>query len=367
MSLADSPFSVPITPDWQGLLRCIRREGTPKRVYFIELLLDEEIKAAVAQRFGLVDDIDQNDPHYLQKREIRVQRFLGYDFVHCGLDEIGLSLHWVTAGDTAELKREGGREYIDEHQGPITTWDEFEAYPWPDPEKIPDRKLQWYEENLPDDMCVIAFSGFAHFAEFLSGLMGYETLCYALHDQRDLVAAISGRLLEIYEVFVRRILDFDRVKAIWGSDDLGFRSGTLISPDDLRKFVLPGHKALAEMAHAAGRPYLFHSCGKLDQIMGDLLDEVRIDALHSYEDTIRTVEETKAQYGHQIAVLGGIDVDFLCRSSEEAIRRRVRNTLAACQTGGGYCLGTGNSVANYIPLDNYLAMLDEGRRFRSVA
>ena len=31
--------------------------------------------------------------------------------------------------------------------------------------------------------------------------------------------------------------------------------------------------------------------------------------------------------------------------------------------GGGYCLGTGNSVANYIPLANYLAMLDEGRRY----
>ncbi len=31
--------------------------------------------------------------------------------------------------------------------------------------------------------------------------------------------------------------------------------------------------------------------------------------------------------------------------------------------GGGYVLGTGNSVANYIPLRNYLVMLDEGRRF----
>jgi len=41
----------------------------------------------------------------------------------------------------------------------------------------------------------------------------------------------------------------------------------------------------------------------------------------------------------------------------------VRRTLAVCQPGGGYCLGTGNSVANYIPLDNYLAMLDEGRRW----
>jgi uroporphyrinogen decarboxylase len=31
--------------------------------------------------------------------------------------------------------------------------------------------------------------------------------------------------------------------------------------------------------------------------------------------------------------------------------------------GNGYCLGTGNSVANYIPVQSYLAMLDEGRRF----
>ena len=362
-SSGKSCFSVEVTPDWQGLLRCLRREGTPDRVHFIELLLDEEIKVAVARRFGLVEDVPRDDPHYLQKREIRVQRFLGYDFVHCGLDEIGLTVDWHSVPDTAQFSREGGREYVNEHRGPITNWDEFEAYPWPDPEKIPDRKLQWYQENLPEDMCVIAFSGFAHFIEFLSALMGYETLCYALYDRRDLVAAISRRLREIYEAIVRRILEFDRVKVIWGSDDMGFRSGTLIGPDDLREFVLPGHRALAEMAHAAGRPYLLHSCGKLDQIMDDLLDDVQIDGLHSFEDTIKTVENTKARYGRRIAVLGGIDVDFLCRSDEDAVRRRVRKTLDACHPGGGYCLGTGNSVANYVPLENYLAMLDEGRRF----
>jgi uroporphyrinogen decarboxylase len=45
------------------------------------------------------------------------------------------------------------------------------------------------------------------------------------------------------------------------------------------------------------------------------------------------------------------------------VRKRVRDTLDACMPGGGYCLGTGNSVANYIPVENYLAMLDEGRRY----
>ena len=54
------------------------------------------------------------------------------------------------------------------------------------------------------------------------------------------------------------------------------------------------HKALAETSHAAGRPYLLHSCGKLDAIMDDLVDDVKIDGFHSFEDTIRSVEEYRA-------------------------------------------------------------------------
>jgi uroporphyrinogen decarboxylase len=145
---------------------------------------------------------------------------------------------------------------------------------------------------------------------------------------------------------------------------MGFRSGTLISPDDLREFVLPGHKLMAHLSHAAGRPYLLHSCGNLDAIMEDLIEDVGINAKHSFEDTIESVVSAKGQYGDRIAVLGGIDMDFLCWASEEQVRQRVRDTLERCMPGGGYCLGTGNSVANYIPLENYLAMLDEGRKFK---
>ncbi len=358
------PFSVEITPDWKGFLACLRREGTPRRVFFIELLIDDEVKSEVARRFRLTDDLSSGDPFDALAQEIRVQRFLGYDYVKCGLDEVGLPLDWQAAADTAELARSGGRQYLNEHRGPIATWEEFERYPWPDPAAIGDSKLRWYEKNLPEDMCIVAHSGFGHPMEFLAGLMGYETLCYALFERRDLVAAISRRLLDLYVAILRRILQYDRVKVIWGSDDMGFRSGTMIRPDDLREFVLPVHKALAETSHAAGRPYLLHSCGKLDAIMDDLVDDVKIDGFHSFEDTIRSVEETKQIYGRRIAVLGGIDLDFLCRSREDAIRRRVRNTLEACQPGGGYCLGTGNSVANYVPLDHYLVMLDEGRCFR---
>ncbi|MCD6415912.1 MAG: uroporphyrinogen-III decarboxylase-like protein [Planctomycetes bacterium] len=361
--MLQSPFSVDVQPDWQGLRDCILRKGTPERVHHIELFIDWEVQQEICRRYGLLEGLHEDAPDFLCKRQIRLQRFLGYDYVRQGLDNLGAKLNRISAEDTAELARSGGRDFMNEHKGPITNWQEFEDYPWPDPEAATTNMLECYEQNLPEDMCVIGSGGFAHFAEWLTWLMGYETLCYALYDQRDLVKAISDRLMEIFQVSLRRMLEFDCVKIVWGPDDMGFKTGTLISPHDLREFVLPGHKLMARMAHDAGLPYLLHSCGKLDDIMDDLLDDVKIDALHSFEDSIEPVAESCEKYGDRIALLGGIDMDFLARADEEQIRRRVRRTLKQCLPGGGYCLGSGNSIANYIPVDNYLAMLDEGRKF----
>jgi uroporphyrinogen decarboxylase len=358
-----SSSTVEVSPDWEAMRACILRRGTPRRVHFIELFLDQEVYAAIAERFGLLPGVPPDDPFYLCKRTLAVNRFLGYDYVRCGLDDFAIALRHVTTEDASPINRKAARSFVDEHHGPITTWEEFETFPWPDAERASTRSLEWYSEHLPEGMCLIGGGGFAHFYEWLSFLMGYETLCYALFDQRDLVAAIAEKIVEINRAVIRRLLQFERVRLVWGSDDLGFRSGTLISPNDLREFVLPGHKLMARMSHDAGRPYLLHSCGNLAEIMDDLIDDVGIDAKHSFEDTIESVVETKETYGRRIALLGGIDVDFLCRADKAAVRRRVRETLDRCLPGGGYLLGTGNSVANYIPLDNYLAMLDEGRKF----
>jgi len=308
--------------------------------------------------------LDPADPDYVRRRYVAVQRFCGFDYVRCGLYGLNFPLFKATAADQGELPRADGRSFVDEVHGPIMSWEDFEKYPWPDPH-LPSAtaELEWYQRNLPEDMCIIGSGNFAHYAEMLTWLMGYETFCFALYDQRDLVQAIAQKLIDFYRVALGRILGFDRVKIVWGSDDMGHRTGLLFSADDMREFVLSGHREMAAMAHAAGRPYLLHSCGKLEEIMPDLIDHVKIDAKHSFEDTIEDVRDAKKRYGKSIALLGGIDLDFLCRSEPAAIRQRVRETLEVCQPGGGYCLGTGNSVANYIPLDHYLAMIDEGRLF----
>jgi uroporphyrinogen decarboxylase len=360
MSAARTPFSHPVKPDWEAFISCIRRRGTPRRVHCAELFLDAEVQDAVCARYELAAGLDPADPFYPEKRQIALQRFLGYDYVRCGLENVAWTFNETRAEDTASNRRADGRAYMDEHRGPITSWEELEAYPWPDFSRAGTRSLEWYQKNLPDDMCLVS-GGNSHYAELLQWLMGYETLCYTLFDQPDLVRAIRSRVDELSAQELSVYLQFDRVRCIWGSDDMGFRSGLLLSPADMRELVLSGHRLMAEKTHASGRLYLLHSCGDLSAIREDLISTVQIDAKHSFEDTIESVIDAKRGYGERVALLGGIDVDFLCRSTPDEIRARVRKTVEACQPGGGWCLGTGNTVANYIPLDNYLAMLDAGR------
>jgi uroporphyrinogen decarboxylase len=150
---------------------------------------------------------------------------------------------------------------------------------------------------------------------------------------------------------------------LYVSDDLGYKTATMLPPADLRRLILPWHKRFAELAHARGKLVFLHSCGQMYDLMDEYIDDVKIDAKHSFEDVIMPVTEAKRRYGVRLTLLGGMDVDFLARADEASIRARTRDYLDLCMPGGGYFLGTGNWVTHYIPLDNYLAMLDEGRKW----
>jgi len=93
--------------------------------------------------------------------------------------------------------------------------------------------------------------------------------------------------------------------------------------------------------------------------MPDLIDSVRIDAKHSFEDAIVPVGQMKRRYGKRIGILGGVDVDILTRRTPDEVRAHVRRVIEDCAPGGRYAVGSGNSIPSYIPPENYLTMVDE--------
>jgi len=342
---------IPVELDLQGMRDCLLRRGTPRRVFFFEHAEAEPIKDAIVKRYGLMDGEGETDPNRRAwAREIRVQRFLGHELFRVRPPNWRITDKMAHEGDSWE----------NEHGGPIQTWADFESFPWVDPAEVDFSQLEWYEKNLPLDMGVYVTT---HIWEHVRVLMGFEAFCYKLYEEPELVDAVAAKVGEFNLALARALCGFRSVFAVYGSDDLGFKTATIIQPDVLREKILPWHRRMAAEAHDRGKLYLLHCCGDVTEIMDDLIDDVGIDAKHSFEDVIEPVTEAKARWGARVALLGGLDVDLIVRADEETIRSRVRDTLDVCQPGGGYCLGLGNWVTDYIPLENYLVVLDEGRRY----
>jgi uroporphyrinogen decarboxylase len=336
--------------DLPGMTACLSRSGTPARVFSFEHSVADSMKAALLKRFALGAPAPASDVERTGRNEIALQRFLGQELLRLRL----------TGGRVVHAMPRRGGQWENEHAGCIQSMADVDRFPWPTVEGVDFRQLDWFERHLPDNLGVICT---VHVWEDIRALFGYETFCYKLYEEPELVEAVARKVGAFNLALARALGSYTRVYAVYGADDFGYKAGLMVPPADLRRLVLCWHRAIAEQAHADGKLYLLHACGNLAEIMDELIDEVKIDAKHSFEDVIMPVTEAKRLYGRRVSLLGGLDVDLVARAGEAAIRRKVREVLEACQPGGGYCLGLGNWVTDYIPIDSYLAVLDEGRRF----
>ena len=338
----------PIELDLEGWYANMRREGTPKRVFFFEHGIADEIQQGLAERFGIWDDLDPNAKDYEYRKAVAVHRFLGMECFRV-----------FPPGARMQQTSQTGK-WSDEHSGAISSWEDFERYPWPDPTAADLSVYEYYEKHLPGDMRVFQVNDLW---EIVRDLFGFETFCYKIYEDADLLEAVFEKAGAFNVAITEACCDFNCFGAMYISDDLGYKTSTMIAPETIRRYIIPWHKKMADIAHAHGKLVWLHSCGQMYDLIDDYIDEVRIDAKHSFEDVILPVTGAKERYGDRLCLLGGIDVDLLSRRDEAAIRANVREVLDVCVPGGGYFLGSGNWVTSYIPLDNYLIMLDEGRRY----
>ncbi len=347
-------------PDVEEFRRVLQR-GACNRVPLVELAIAEETLAALHGRPLIPLSREDGQRQFREGIQQRLQlwRALGYDYYRVRA-EIPFQMETLAARNTAAAAA-GDRQWVNEHEGVIKSIADFEAYPWPAPAAIDFAAAEAAAGALPDGMGLIGFSGGV--LEWSSNLLGLESMMLLLYDDPDLVRAVVDRVGQIiYDAF-HVFCQMERCFAIWLGDDMGFKTATLLQPQHLRQYILPWHKRYAGLAHQTGRLFLLHSCGHVESVMPDLIEEVRIDAKHSFEDVIVPVEEFKRRWGAQVAVLGGVDVDLLSRGTEDEVRRRTQQILTACAPGGGYACGSGNSITNYMPAANYIAMLETIHRF----
>jgi uroporphyrinogen decarboxylase len=337
----------PGKPNFENLLTVFRGK-VPERPTLFEFFLNDRLH----QKLAPLTDTETDLPYARERQVLQAYLRAGYDHVNVRIPNFDFPSYRQYETRTISIN-EGGI---------ISDRASFEAYPWPDPETADYAVLDTLAAELPDGMRLIAY-GPNGVLENVIQIVGFETLCFLLADDPSLVGEIfdqvGARLVRYYEI----VSAHSAVGACIDNDDWGFKTQTMLSPRQMRQFVFPWHKRIVAAVHATGKPVVLHSCGHFERILEDM-DEIGIDARHSYEDTIIPVEEAYEKYHHRFAIFGGMDVDFVCRATPEEVYQRAKAMLDRTATRGGYALGTGNSVPDYVPDENYFAMIRAALEFR---
>jgi len=247
--------------------------------------------------------------------------------------------------------------------GPIQNRDDFNKYPF---DEIP--KIFWeaYTPHLdairkvmPPGMKAYGGCGYGIF-ESSQDLVGYEYLCVLQYTDPDLFSDIFLKIGDLYELlWTEMIKRYDDLFVFYRmGDDLGFKSSTLLEPDTIRNHILPQYKRIIDLVHRSNKKFLLHSCGNIFELMDDIID-LGIDAKHSNEDQIAPFDTWIDLYADKIGLFGGIDVDILCQYTYDDVFNYVlEHGKKYRNTAHGYGIGSGNSIAEYVPVEGFQGMID---------
>ena len=328
------------TPDFENNTLRILQGKKPQRATLFELFMNDTFYRTMAGH-GPVDDTRLGQMRLV----VEAMAAAGYDYATCNILKFGFPQKSRVRASTVSLNG----------QAAISDWESFEQYPWPDALQCDYSLLETIRPYLPEGMKLMVM-GPGGVLENVMAITGYDNLCYMLYEEPELVEAIFNRVGSSMLKYYEQVVDAETVGFLCSNDDWGFNTQTFLSTKDMRKYVFPWHKKIVETAHRSGKPCILHSCGAFSEIVDDIVEDMGYDGRHSYEDNILPVEEAYELLQGRIAVMGGIDMDFLCTRTPEEIYARARAMLERTADRGGYMLGSGNSIPEYVPHEGFLAM-----------
>ena len=193
-------------------------------------------------------------------------------------------------------------------------------------------------------------------------LCGFENLSIMFHEQPNLVHEMmeywTWFLMELLEEPLSRI----RVDEFVISEDMAYKTASMISPDHMREFMLPRYRRLYRFLKDKGvECVVMDSDGHSSQILDVFHPEV-IDGIWPMEIAANNDPEIYLQRHPRLYVGGGIDKREL-RFDYERVHAEVAKRFRTARIHGGYVPVVDHGVPPDVPLRNFLYMTECIRAF----
>lgn len=343
--------------DFERFLTFVNLEE-PDRVPLAELLADLDIIKAMAGK----DTLDLED-------YIKFHIKAGMDYVRVLADGRDAFFSSLISGRKEKThsyslySEEATRTWAPEHQGLVKTAEDLEKIRSFDLSQIHAStagKLRKILDRKYPKMGLMA--GFGDVFTTTWMLTGFTDFCRDLYTNRGLIRSIYEKVSEV-ALHECKVLIEAGVDAVWPSDDIAHIDGTLISPKDLKEFFFPWLREVGKLAKKHSLPVVYHSDGDLTKVMDEIIN-CHVDAIQPIEPKAMNIVEVKERWGDRLALIGNIDLGYtLTLGTVEDVLREVKERIKHVAPGGGYAVGTSNTVTHYVKLENYKAMIDATKKW----
>ncbi|MCL5073908.1 MAG: hypothetical protein M1308_23905 [Actinobacteria bacterium] len=190
--------------------------------------------------------------------------------------------------------------------------------------------------------------------EFVVGMNDFMMMVY---EDRELIE----EMLEdstVHFVNLSKALVAQEVDFIFPADDVAFKTGLFIPPKIFKQIWVPRMARIFEPALNANIPIMFHSDGKIDDIVEDLIN-MGLNCLNPMDPYGIDYHDYKKRYGSRLCLSGNFDVEFpLGNGTPEEVDADVKARMEVMKPGYGYVATCSHSIVNYIPHANYVAYIN---------
>ncbi len=246
------------------------------------------------------------------------------------------------------------------------TWNELKKRLDPNtPERWPEDWDAYVKELNSLDRPVILQVG--SFFGYLRNWIGSERILYMFYDDPGLIEDMMDHMLYLETEIIKRVVKDIKVDEADYWEDMAYKAGPLISPDMVKKYMVPRYKKITELLHQNGIDIIYvDSDGNIEKLI-PLWLESGVNYVWPLEQTAgNDIIALKKKYGRDLILSGGIDKRCLLKG-KDAIREEVMSKVPYLLEQGGYFPTLDHMIPPGATLENYCYYINTLREIGGLA
>ncbi len=350
-------------PDIDRLTATVHGEPTDRVPHFEILIESEHVEKLLGRPAGDTLGVGDEAAKGPAAAEQVIRPMYAADYIELcqiiGQDAICVESLWTPL---RHVREDGSIGLLTDRS--IKSEADFDKIIWPTEADLEDR-LQYVREyvNAAQGTGIgVMLAGFCIFQTLYEFVIGLHDCMIMLMENREFFGELMSRSADHYAELVSRAIS-EGVDVFLAADDFAFKSGLFVRPEIFEAIWRPHFDRILAPMRAANIPIMFHSDGKLDEAMDMLLD-MGVDCITPMDPSGIDYRAYKKRYGDRVTLLGNIDITWpLVKGSPTDVEQDVREHTQVLKPGGRWIAASSHSVVNYIPHENFVAMINAFHKY----